>query len=49
MKKYVKPMMEGQMFTANEYVAACYKIKCTTPNGNSTYFYLYERHTYQYE
>ena len=41
MKKYVKPMMEGQMFVSNEYVAACYKIKCTTPKNNSEFNYIY--------
>ena len=33
MKKYMKPLMEGQMFVANEFVAVCgnqtsYKFKC---------------------
>ena len=33
MKKYVKPIMEGQIFASNEYVAVCgsqtsYKFKC---------------------
>lgn len=37
-----KPRIEVQKFIPNEYVAACYKIKCTTPNGNSTYYYLYD-------
>ena len=37
MKKYVKPMMEGQMFVANEYVAQCWKIKCNVPYGIGFY------------
>lgn len=41
MKKYVKPMMSSELFMTNEYVAACYKIRCMTPNRNSTYYYLY--------
>ena len=27
-KVYVKPVMESEAFVANEYVAACYRIKC---------------------
>ena len=42
MKKYVKPMMEGQMFVSNEFVGACYKIRCTTPVRNSTFYYVYD-------
>ncbi|MGM9586147.1 MAG: hypothetical protein ACI3VA_01480 [Candidatus Limivicinus sp.] len=37
-----KPRIEVQKFIPNEYVAACYKINCTTPNGNSKYYYLYD-------
>lgn len=42
MRAYVKPMMDSEVFVANEYVAACYKIKCTTPNRNDTFYYLYD-------
>ena len=42
MKKYMKPAMESEVFIANEYVGACYKIRCTTPNNNGTYYYLYD-------
>ena len=42
MKAYVKPMMDSEVFVANEYVAACYRIKCTTPNRNDTFYYLYD-------
>ena len=42
MKNYVKPMMESEAFVANEYIAACYRIKCTTPQRNSTFYYLYD-------
>lgn len=41
-KEYVAPTMVCEEFVANEYVAACYKIKCTTPNKNSTYYYVYD-------
>lgn len=41
-KEYVTPRIYGEEFIANEYVAACYKIKCTTPNGNKDYYYLYD-------
>ena len=27
-KVYVKPVMESEAFVANEYVAACHRIKC---------------------
>ena len=37
MKAYVKPEMQVEEFRPSEYVAACYKIKCETPNGNSRY------------
>lgn len=33
MKKYVKPMMNSELFMANEYVAACWKINCNVPTG----------------
>ena len=33
MKKYMKPLMEGQMFVANEFVSACYSISCNVPYG----------------
>lgn len=42
MKNYVKPMMESEAFAANEYNAACYRIRCTTPNRNDTFYYLYD-------
>lgn len=34
MKKYVKPTMNGEMFVANEYVGACWKIGCNTSAAN---------------
>ena len=45
MKAYVKPMMDSEVFVANEYVAACWKINCNVPtefgfidnNGNDKY------------
>ena len=40
-KRWEAPRILVQQFVANEYVAACYKIKCTTPNGNKTYYNLY--------
>ena len=33
MKKWMKPAAEAQKFTANEYVAACYNIKCKADNS----------------
>ena len=38
MKKYIKPIMEGQMFVANEYVAACITgtIQCAYPGNGRT-------------
>ena len=38
MKNYVKPMMESEVFTPNEYVAACVTgtIQCAIP-GRSPY------------
>ena len=41
-KKWVEPEILVQQFVANEYVAACYKIRCTTPKDNSTFYYLYD-------
>ena len=40
-KKWVEPEILVQQFVANEYVAACYKIRCTTPNHNDWYNYIY--------
>ena len=33
MKKYVKPMMESEIFVANEFTAMCYKITCNVDAG----------------
>lgn len=32
-REYVKPVMQGEAFVANEYVAACWKINCNVPDG----------------
>ncbi|MDO4491083.1 MAG: hypothetical protein Q4B85_08460 [Lachnospiraceae bacterium] len=32
-RKYVTPTAECEVFAANEYVAACWKIFCNVPNG----------------
>ncbi len=32
LKEYVKPVMESEEFTANEYVAACWTITCNNSN-----------------
>lgn len=46
MKAYVKPMMEIQMFAANEVIAACgdkgthYKFQCTAGSGWSGSVYV---------
>ena len=37
-----QPITMVQKFEANEYVAACYRIRCRTPNGNAYYNYIYE-------
>lgn len=34
-REYVKPVMQGEAFVANEYVAACYKINCNVPGSGS--------------
>lgn len=41
-KRYERPLASVEVFRANEYVAAYYKIKCTTPNNNARFNYLYE-------
>lgn len=46
MREYVKPTMEGEVFAANEYIAAChdinkvYKFKCDAGGGKSGSVYL---------
>lgn len=30
-REYVKPVIESEEFVANEYVAACWDLKCNTP------------------
>lgn len=37
MKKYIRPMMSSEVFLANEYVAACWKIRCNVPYGIGFY------------
>ena len=37
MKTWTIPVAVGQQFVANEYVSACYTIKCTTPLNNATF------------
>ena len=32
-RKYTKPSMSIDMFEANEYIAACWKINCNVPRG----------------
>ena len=36
-KIWTRPMAEVETFMANEYVAACWKIKCNVPNGIGYY------------
>ena len=44
MKKYERPTMEGEVFAANEYIAAChdtgaiYKFECNAPAGTLYYY-----------
>lgn len=40
-REYVKPVMMGEAFVANEYVAACYHVHCITPNNNAKMKALY--------
>ena len=47
MRKYIKPTMEGEVFAANEYIAAAcgesgvvYKFTCDAGNGKSGSVYL---------
>ena len=35
MKTYVKPMMESEVFMANEYVAACWGVSCEVDAANT--------------
>lgn len=37
MKNYVKPMMESEVFAANEHIAACYVINCNVPGTGTLY------------
>lgn len=32
-KQYVKPVLYSEEFVANEYIAACWSIKCNVPSG----------------
>lgn len=41
-KDYMKPQIYAENFLPNEYIAACYKIYCETPENNSTYYRLYD-------
>lgn len=35
MREYIRPTMQGELFTANEYVSACYLLACERgPNNN---------------
>lgn len=36
-REYVKPVMQSEEFVANEYVAACWKMKCNVPYGFGYY------------
>ena len=40
-KVWQEPQVMVQPFVANEYVAACYKIRCTTPKNNGRFHYLF--------
>ena len=41
-KVWQEPQVMVQPFVANEYVAACYRIRCTTPKDNGRFFYLFD-------
>lgn len=34
-KEYIKPMMEGEIFSPNEYIAVCYSVVCDTRAANA--------------
>ena len=36
-KIWTRPMAQVEQFMANEYVAACWKIKCNVPSGTGYY------------
>lgn len=40
-KVWQEPQVMVQPFVANEYVAACYRVRCTTPNNNGWFKYLF--------
>ena len=42
MKTWTLPVAAAQKFAANEYVAACYQIYCSGPNGNASCTDLYK-------
>ena len=41
-KVWQEPQVMVQPFVANEYVAECYRIRCTTPKDNGRFFYLFD-------
>ena len=53
MKNYVKPMMESEVFAANEYITACYQGVCNISgyvfndtNGNGQYDPVVDEYNY---
>lgn len=36
-REYVKPVMMGEAFVANEYVASCWSVNCNVPSGVGYY------------
>lgn len=41
-KVWQEPKVMVQPFVANEYVAACYRIRCRTPKNNGYFTYLFD-------
>lgn len=35
MREYIRPTMQGEMFAANEYIAACWGVNCSTDAANT--------------
>ena len=35
-KEYIKPVMESEMFVANEYISTCWLVTCVTERENFT-------------
>lgn len=41
MREYIRPTMHGEIFAANEYVAACWGVSCDTDKSNDIEWSFY--------